>query len=396
MMHKNIQNALRAAVSEFVFNPDLWNISVCGIGAVYQLEKKFSRLVGHPYALSVSNATLGLWAVFRALKIHNADVVTTPYTWGGTLASLVLSGNRPVFADIDKNSLTLDPDQVVKRITPRTKAILAVDIYGYPCNGAALRKVADEHGLVLIQDCAQSFGAYMGKHHTGWWADASVFSLGFGKALFAGEGGMIVTGDNALFNKLVWQTQHPYRQLRDIPQFPLNEMAANLRIHPFSATWADRLFDKVLCNIRTYHHNCIEILKLLKRKHITNSKVPDIRKVRPSFHVLTFEPSCDILRIEEFLRGKGLFYQVTLPPIIHTVYTHTAYRKLFLSNKAIESHHCPIAEKQIKLRLRLVKKEKSKEQSFAQDRHYRPSEPASNSTRVSLDSVLKELRKLKM
>src|SRR5262249_3232059 len=157
------------------------------------LEQRFASLTGQPHAVAVANATLGIWAAFRGLKVHDAEVITTPYTWGGSLAGIVHSGNRPVFADVDSQTLTLRPESVVKRITPRTKAILLVDIYGHPSQGPAFREIADAHRLLIVQDCAQSFGAFIGTTHTGSWADAAVFSFGWGKALFAGEGGMVVT-----------------------------------------------------------------------------------------------------------------------------------------------------------------------------------------------------------
>lgn len=193
MMNTIDIQTIQPKISDFVSDPDQWGISLSGTGAVYRLERKLAELVGNPYALSIANATSGLWAVFMALGIHNSDIITTPYTWGGSLSGLMLAGNRPVFVDIDRDTLTLDPEEVARSITPKTKAILAVDIYGYPCKADLLRKIADEYGLLLIQDCAQSFGAYFQDYHTGWYADASVFSLTVGKALFAGEGGMIVT-----------------------------------------------------------------------------------------------------------------------------------------------------------------------------------------------------------
>lgn len=355
MMH-SVPPQVRTAILDFLSDQSQWDISLSGSGAVYRLEKMFAALVGLPYALAVSNATLGLWAAFSAFDVRDADVITTPYTWGGSLSGLLQTGNRPIFADIDKDTLTLDPEQAVRAITPRTKAILAVDIYGHPCNGPALRKIADQHGLILIQDCAQSFGAYFGKQHTGWWADAAVFSFTLGKPLFAGEGGIIATRDQEVFRRLVRETQHPLRQLRDVPDIqPPNEMAVNLRINPLTAIWAEAAFQTELDRVNEHRRENAEILRLLNSNDISESKTPDLRRVKPSFSVLTFEPRCQVSEVMRVLSRKKLNYQLSLPPIIDPLYRHEHYLKIAHSNNWIETGACPVAEEQCRRRLRLVK-----------------------------------------
>lgn len=345
----------RTAVLDFLSDRNQWDISLAGSGAVYRLEKMFAGLVGLSYTLAVSNATQGLWAVLSAFDIRNADVITTPYTWGGSLSGLLQTGNRPVFADIDKNTLTLDPERVAQSITPRTKAILAVDIYGYPCDGPALRKIADQYGLILIQDCAQGFGAYIGKRHTGWWADAAVFSFTLGKALFAGEGGIIVTRHQEIFRQLVRQTQHPLRQLRDIPDIsPPNEMAVNLRINPLAAVWAEAAFQDALAKANECRRKNIEILRLLKKNHMSKSRVPDLRKVRPSFNVLTFEPYSQVSEVARLLLRENLNYQLCPPPIIEPLYCHETYLKVALSNNWVVDSSCSVAEEQCRQRQRIL------------------------------------------
>jgi dTDP-4-amino-4,6-dideoxygalactose transaminase len=344
---------IQSKISDFISDPDQWDISLSGTGAVRMLERKFMELVGHSYTLSIANATSGLWAVFMALGIHNSDVITTPYTWGGSLSGLMLAGNRPVFVDIDRDTLTLDPEKVARSITPKTKAILAVDIYGYPCEANLLRKVADEHGLFLIQDCAQSFGAYLQGHHTGWYADASIFSLTVGKALFAGEGGMIVTKNQELYDQLVWQTQHPHRQMRDIPEMPVNELAMNLRMHPLAAIWAEACFDKALAYVSVQQDKCFSILEFLDKENLIQSKVPDKNKVKPSFYALTIEPRCKSHGTETILKENGWTCRVCVPSITKPIYNHEAYLRLSRSKRP-KQKRCPVAEGQCKNRVRIV------------------------------------------
>ena len=118
MMNSHIEKQIHSAIMTFLQDHSLWDISLSGTKAVYQLEQKFTELVEQPYALAVANATSGIWAVLNALEIHNADIITTPYSWAGSLAGLLLTGNRPVFVDIDKlnpNSFNMNIGDKAKR-----------------------------------------------------------------------------------------------------------------------------------------------------------------------------------------------------------------------------------------------------------------------------------------
>lgn len=353
MIHA-VPRQVRPAILKFLSDQSQWDISVSGSGAVYRLEKKFAALLDLPYVLAVSNATSGLGAAFSALGVRNADVITTPYTWGGSLSGLLQTGNRPVFADIDKDTLTLDPERVVQSITPKTKAILAVDVYGYPCNGPRLRKIADQYGLILIQDCAQSLGAYFGKQHTGWWADAAVFSFTLGKALFAGEGGIVATRHQELFHSLVRDTQHPLRQLRDVPHIVPNELAGNLRINPLTAVWAEAAFESELDRVKKHQRKDVELLCLLKKDHMSRSKIMDLRRVKPSFHILTFEPRSQVSEVKRFLLNRKLNYQLCSAPVTEPLYRHETYLKIAISKNWRETSPCSVAEDQCTRRIRLL------------------------------------------
>jgi dTDP-4-amino-4,6-dideoxygalactose transaminase len=145
--------------------------------------------------------------------------------------------------------LTLDPDAVRRQITPQTRAILAVDMMGNPCDGEALRQVADEYGLWYVADAAQSLGAYRQGQPASTQADALVVSFTVGKSLFAGEGGAILTDHAELYQKLVWWTQHPDRQRRDIGFNLTNQFGLNGRIHPLAAVVANATFDAALAQL---------------------------------------------------------------------------------------------------------------------------------------------------
>src|SRR5438552_12791232 len=106
------------AVTNFLANLEQQAMSLAGTHSVHRLEQKFRSLIGLPHALAVANATLGLWAVLQALDITGAEIVTTPYTWAGSIGAIIHTGNRPVFADIRPDTLVVDSSQVAARITP--------------------------------------------------------------------------------------------------------------------------------------------------------------------------------------------------------------------------------------------------------------------------------------
>jgi perosamine synthetase len=344
---------IQASMSRFLRDPDEWVASVGGTGAVHRLERRFASLTARPHALAVANATLGLWAALHGLDVHDAEVITTPYTWGGSLAGIIHSGNRPVFADIDSQTLTLDPHNVLERITPRTKAILLVDIYGYPGDGPAFREIADTHGLVLIQDCAQSFGAFRDGQHTGFWADAAVFSFTRGKALFGGEGGMVVTPHTRVFERMVRETQHPMRQLRDVPRLSPNELALNMRINPLAAVCALAGFDDALAAVERTRLGSVELLEELYAAQASRTAPPDLAKLRPSFHALTVEPRGAEHRVRTALQNRGSAYTVAVPPIRAPLYRQRAYRELAALRAWPPPCRCPVAEMQCRRRVRL-------------------------------------------
>lgn len=341
-----------SALEAFIADESQQGIGLSGTGAVYRLEKRFASLIGQPHALAVSNATMGLWAIVMALGIRDAEIITTPYTWGGSLAGLLHTGNRPVFADIDRESLTLDPEQLACAVTNRTRAILAVDIYGYPCNGPALREIADRYGLWLIQDCAQSFGAFIGRQHTGWWADASVFSFTAGKALWAGEGGMIVSRHQALYDQLIRETQHPFRQIRDLPSQSPNELALNLRIHPMAAVWAEAHFAGALEAVQGRRQEALRLLGLLQAEGMICWNVPD-PQVEPSYHVLTCDPCVPRRRLDQVLKAAG--YCTEAPPVAEPLYAHDAYRDMANRYGWNPPARCRVAEQQCRHRVRLMR-----------------------------------------
>ncbi|MGH2934617.1 MAG: DegT/DnrJ/EryC1/StrS family aminotransferase [Gaiellaceae bacterium] len=159
-----------------------------------RFEELFAAKVGAPYAAAVSSGTAGLHLLCISAGIGPGDeVVTTPYSFAATANCFVYEGGVPVFADVDAGTLNVDPAAVEAAITPRTKAIVAVDIYGYPCELDELRAIADRHGLALIDDSCEALGARYKGAPLGSQGVSAVFAFYPNKQITTGEGGMVTT-----------------------------------------------------------------------------------------------------------------------------------------------------------------------------------------------------------
>jgi dTDP-4-amino-4,6-dideoxygalactose transaminase len=169
-------------------------------------ERELREKTGAKHALMVSSGTAALSCCLSALQIGPGDEVIVPgYTFIATASAVVNVGAVPVIAEID-NSLGLDPDDVERKITPYTKAFIAVHMQGVPCRLDALRAVARKHNLLMIEDCCQAIGAqYKGKY-CGLEADAWAWSLNFYKVITSGEGGVFFANDDRVFQRGLFQS----------------------------------------------------------------------------------------------------------------------------------------------------------------------------------------------
>ena len=176
---------------------------------ISSFEKSVGSFVGTKYAVAVSSGTAALHAAYFAAGISEGDeIVTTGMTFAATGNAALYLGARPVFADIDGETGNICPNSVKQRISPKTKAIVAVDYYGHPCDVEALNEIAINHDIKLIIDAAHSLGAeYKGKK-AGSLADISTFSFHPVKSITCGEGGMILTDDKNIYEKAIQFRTH--------------------------------------------------------------------------------------------------------------------------------------------------------------------------------------------
>ncbi len=170
---------------------------------VQAFEKEFAKYCGVEYGIGVSDGTAALHIILRAMGIGPGDeVITVSHTFIATAEAIVLAGAKPVFVDIDPNTYLMDVAQVESRLTPKTKAILPVHLYGQTVDMDPLLDLARRHGLRVIEDACQAHGAEYKERRAGSLGDAAAFSFYYSKNLGAyGEGGFITTNDSELARK---------------------------------------------------------------------------------------------------------------------------------------------------------------------------------------------------
>lgn len=181
-----------------------WHEDFYGGSEVLALEKEWADFFNVKHAISVNSATSGLYAAVGAIGIKAGDeVIVTPYTMSASATAILLYGGIPVFADVEAEHFCIDPKSVEKLITPKTKAIMAVDIFGQTADFKALKQIAKKHNLKIIEDTAQAPSAKLGNKFAGTLGDIGIFSLNYHKHIHSGEGGIVVTDDD----ELAWKIQ---------------------------------------------------------------------------------------------------------------------------------------------------------------------------------------------
>jgi dTDP-4-amino-4,6-dideoxygalactose transaminase len=188
-----------AAVLEVLRHGDLSNHPV-----TRELEEDLRARCGRRYALAHCNGTLALLAAFHALDLKPGDEVIVPSaTFWASVVPMLWVGAVPVFCEIEPERFGLDPDDVERRITPRTRAMVVVHLWGMPAQVEALRAIARRHGLQIVEDASHALGATSGGVPCGGFGDVSVFSLQTSKLAPAGEGGVLLTDNKEYFERAV-------------------------------------------------------------------------------------------------------------------------------------------------------------------------------------------------
>jgi UDP-4-amino-4,6-dideoxy-N-acetyl-beta-L-altrosamine transaminase len=170
---------------------------------IAEFEDALCRYIGCKYAVAVNSGTSALDIAVQTLNLpEGSEVITTPFTFVGTSNAIIYNNSKPVFADIEKETRNINPDNVRKKITEKTKAIIYVNYAGQPCDIEELKEIAEEHDLYLIEDACHAIGAEYKAKKVGTLADMTVFSFHPVKHITTGEGGAVVTNNKEFYDRL--------------------------------------------------------------------------------------------------------------------------------------------------------------------------------------------------
>lgn len=176
---------------------------------VEEFEKAVAKYCKSKYAVVFSSGTSALFSAYKAAGIKNGDeVITTPLTFSATSSMLFFCGAKPVFADIEEKTLNIDPEEIAKKVTKSTRAIVTVDFAGHPCDYDRIIKIAKENKLILIEDASHALGARYKNKKVGGLADMTILSFHPVKHIATGEGGMVLTNNKDFYEKLKLARNH--------------------------------------------------------------------------------------------------------------------------------------------------------------------------------------------
>ena len=221
---------------------------------VSTLEKEFAKYCGVKFALATSSGTSSLLASAIALGLKPGDEIIIPaYTFVASYTSVIFAGIVPILAEID-NSLTLDPDDIDRKITPRTKAIMPVHMLGNPCDMERIMTIAKRHNLLVLEDSCQAAGAsYKGKK-VGTIGDIGAFSLNVFKTINSGDGGLVVTNDKTLYETAFGVHDQGHKPMRfGVEIGTRNILGLNFRMNELTAAVALAQLgkiDKIIATLR--------------------------------------------------------------------------------------------------------------------------------------------------
>ncbi len=315
---------------------------------IAEFEQTVADYVGAKYAVAISNGTSALHAACFAAGIGPGDeVITTPLTFAASANCVLYCGGTPVFADVDPKTYNIDPEDIQRKITDRTKAIIAVHLAGQPCDMDAIHSIAREHGLIVIEDGAHALGSvYKGKK-VGSMSDMTTFSFHPVKPITTGEGGMIVTDNEDFYKKMILFRSHGIT--RDDSMMTRND--GPWFYQQFDLGYNYRITD-IQCAL-----GCSQMKKLdrflARRKEIVaryNEAFADCDNIITPYQLSDTESgwhlyivqvkNCDRRQVFENMREKGIGVNVHYIPVyMHPYYQEHGYENVHCANaEEIYSH----------------------------------------------------------
>lgn len=291
---------------------------------VAAFEKAFAEYVGARHAVATSNATTGLQAALVAMGVGPGDEVVVPaFTFIATANVVLFAGARPVFADVDPATYCLDPAAFEAAITPRTKAVIPVHLYGQPADVGAIEDIARRRGVAVLGDAAQAHGAAVGARKVGTFGDAECFSFYPTKNMTTAEGGIVTTNDEALAERVRSFVNHG-RAKSELGTYDHLRVGHNYRMTDVHAAIGLVQLRKLEGWNERRRHNAARLTKALDGSGVV--EVPRERPgVRHVWHQYTVRCR-DRAATQERLKAAGVGFGVYYPKPLHA-YPHLAEHK---------------------------------------------------------------------
>lgn len=315
---------------------------------IAEFEKMVADYVGAKYAVAISNGTSALHAACFAAGIQPGDeVITTPLTFAASSNCVLYCGGTPVFADVDLKTYNIDPEDIRRKITDKTKAIIAVHLAGQPCDMDEIHKIAKEHDLLVIEDGAHALGSvYKGKK-VGTLSDMTTFSFHPVKPITTGEGGMIVTDNEELYQKMMLFRSHGITRdenlmtRNDGPWFYQQlDLGYNYRITDIQCALGcsqmkklDRFLARRKEIVARYNEAFADCENI-----ITPYQLPETES---GWHLYIVQvKNCDRKKVFESLREQGIAVNVHYIPVyLHPYYQEHGYKDVHCKNaEEVYSH----------------------------------------------------------
>jgi perosamine synthetase len=314
---------------------------------VEAFEHAFARFVGAAYAVAVSSGTAALHAAMHALEIGPGDeVIVPPLTFAASANCVIYQGGTPVFADVEPDTLLLDPRQVEEKLTARTKAIVAVDYAGQPCDYDALTTIARRHGVALVADACHSVGGEYRGRTVGVLGDLTAFSFHPVKHLTTGEGGMVTTNAPELARRMRMfrnhgiATDHRQRAERGSFYYEMVTLGYNYRITDSQCALGLGQLQKLPAFIRrrqeiaARYDEAFSSLEGISPTQVRADRISAYHLYPVQFHTEAVGLSREI--VYAALRAENIGVNVHYLP----VYLHPYYRQRFETGPGL----CPVAE----------------------------------------------------
>jgi len=314
---------------------------------VVEFERRFADFVGAEEAVAVSNGTTALHAAMYAIGVGPGDeVIVPPMTFAASANCVIFQGGTPVFADVDPDTLLIDPARVGAEITPRTKAIIAVDYTGQPCDYDALQDIADRHDLFLVADACHAVGGKYKECPVGSLADLSTFSFHPVKHITTGEGGMITTDDPELAQRMrVFRnhgitSDHRQREQQGSWFYEMVDLGYNCRLTDFQCALG-------MSQLRKLPGWVTRRQEIARRYGAAFAEIPVVEPlgvlhdISHAYHLYVIRLDLDQLRVDRArvfaaLRAEGIGVNVHYIP----VHLHPFYREHLGTGPG----DCPVAE----------------------------------------------------